>query len=355
MLPYFAWAAPAITNVSGVVSNDQGVTINGSGFGVKTQAAPVYWNNLEGETTGTLPSGWTISSKPGAVVSTADKWSGTKSLYFAMKQANQTLPGWNQIKRDLGASPKWYFYFKNKLKKNDDSTQFQWKSWRITSSPDGYAWNSEDSTTIANNDWWWDSTPRWFNASILGYNNAGAAALTDAWLSRSDAILLNQWQTLEEYIQMSSSPLVADGIIHTYRDGLSIVSKTDIITHDAGSNQWRYMLLGQGMVGEVGATTGVDADIYYDDIYIDNTQARVMLCDAATWAARSNCEIQIPTAWADGSVGINVNQGKFAANSNAYLYVVDGNGNANANGYAVTFATQADTTPPAAPTGLSVL
>ncbi len=92
-------------------------------------------------------------------------------------------------------------------------------------------------------------------------------------------------------------------------------------------------------------------EIRMDDIYIDNTRARVEVCNSSTWAARTHCEIQIPSAWSGTSITTTLNQGSFSGLSGAYLYVVDSSGAVNANGYLLS---SGDTTPPAAPQGLTV-
>jgi len=244
-----AFAAPSINKLTELIDSVSGfsnISLSGIAFGTKAQPAPVYWNNMDNEVSGSSIPGWTISSKPGGIVSTVDKWSGGKSLYFAMKQANAS-PGWNQILRDMGVSTRWYFHFKVRLNKNDSNTRFQWKSWRISSSSDGYAWNADDSTTVMMNDFWWEATQGWYNTAIgPSYNNAGSPASGGTGFNTSSALVLNQWQTLEEYITMSSAPLAADGIAYLWRDGNLVSSKTNNVTHDAGSGQWRYMLLGQG-------------------------------------------------------------------------------------------------------------
>lgn len=348
-------ASPVINSSSGSIVNDSVVTINGSGFGTKSSVSPTYWNNLESETIGAGLPGWSIANAPGGVVTAADKWSGNKSLYFAFKNDN-----WNQLLKDMGsASPKWFFHFKVRMNKNDTNSRFQWKAWRISSSSDGYAWNTEDSTAVMYNDWFWQ-TSGWFNTSTFTYfNNAGSPSYTQASFDYADSVLLNQWQTLEQYVQMSSAPLAADGITNVWRDGRLVIGKTNHVTHDAGSGQWRYVLIGQSINNELDAN-GLDAngvndiDMYYDDLYIDNTQARVEICSGSAWTARGTCEIQIPqTTWNDTQIQIKINQGSFADNSSAYLYVVDENGNVNANGKSVFFVSD-DLTVPAAPSGLIV-
>ncbi len=68
---------------------------------------------------------------------------------------------------------------------------------------------------------------------------------------------------------------------------------------------------------------------YYDDLYLDDTWSRVMICAGSTWSNRGHCEIQIPTAWSGTNASIVVHPGTFANGNTAYLYVVDANNNAS--------------------------
>jgi fibronectin type 3 domain-containing protein len=78
-----------------------------------------------------------------------------------------------------------------------------------------------------------------------------------------------------------------------------------------------------------------------------------MICDASTWAARTHCEIQIPTAWSDNAASVTVHQGSFASGTHAYLYVVDSTNTPNANGFPVTFGGSVSGGVPAQVTGLA--
>lgn len=69
-----------------------------------------------------------------------------------------------------------------------------------------------------------------------------------------------------------------------------------------------------------------EAERWWDEMYIDTTQARVELCDSSQWASRSHCEIQIPSAWTDTSITFSVNKGSFTENENVYIFVVNENG-----------------------------
>jgi hypothetical protein len=72
---------------------------------------------------------------------------------------------------------------------------------------------------------------------------------------------------------------------------------------------------------------------FYDDIYVDFTQARVELGDGAKWNGCTHREIQIPQSWSAGAISIIVNAGSFQPGQRLYLYVVDENGSCSADGY----------------------
>ena len=102
-------------------------------------------------------------------------------------------------------------------------------------------------------------------------------------------------------------------------------------------------------------SSGQEIDV--SEIYYDNTLARVEISDKATWddspASTAQREVQIPTAWSNGSITVTANLGAFACGQQAYLYVVDADGNVNANGLPVTLC-DGDALAPAAPTNLTV-
>jgi hypothetical protein len=108
---------------------------------------------------------------------------------------------------------------------------------------------------------------------------------------------------------------------------------------------------------ELNLGAGLDDSYFgFDDVYADFTQARVEICNSATWSGRKHCEIQLPVAWANSSIKVRVNPGSFAQGNEAYLYVVDQNGSVNVNGYPVTIGGGGlGETVPSPPTGLKIL
>lgn len=71
----------------------------------------------------------------------------------------------------------------------------------------------------------------------------------------------------------------------------------------------------------------------FGEIYIDTTRARVEIGDAPTWAETRHREIQLPTAWSDGSIEVTLQEGSLEGLSGRYLYVIDAEGNVNEEGF----------------------
>lgn len=81
-----------------------------------------------------------------------------------------------------------------------------------------------------------------------------------------------------------------------------------------------------------------EANTYWDDIYVDNSWARVEVGNGATYDACSHREIQIPSTWSNNSITMTVKQGSFAEGEKVYLYVVDEAGTPSPGHGPITFA-----------------
>jgi len=99
--------------------------------------------------------------------------------------------------------------------------------------------------------------------------------------------------------------------------------------------RWQVMQF-QNYSGNIEGGSITKEKIYYDDIYLQfGTQARVEIGDSPEWSACTHREIQVPSAWSDGSIKITVNQGSFQAGDTAYLFVVDSECNVNPTGFPI--------------------
>lgn len=169
----------------------------------------------------------------------------------------------------------------------------------------------------------------WAGAQYTGDSDGGYGGAPISW---------NQWVRWDDYGKYATGPApTADGkyLALTY-DGVSApvthFNRTNVKTHsqaDIDANHfWRWVNVGTFI--ELHSCSGetVNTDIWQDDIYLSfaNGKAQVELCDNGTWTSRTHCEIQYPTAWADGSITITGNYGSFSNGNTVYLYVVDSNG-----------------------------
>ena len=92
---------------------------------------------------------------------------------------------------------------------------------------------------------------------------------------------------------------------------------------------------------------------YFDDLYIDTTWSRVMLADRPNYDNATIIEPQIPSVWSDDSIICTVNLGRLS-NEKAYLFVFDKDNNHNSEGYPVSINYAGEDTQPEVPTGLSI-
>ncbi|MFA6253458.1 MAG: fibronectin type III domain-containing protein [Patescibacteria group bacterium] len=333
-------SGPSVSGLSATtLVGGQSYTISGSEFGVKNPVSPLTSLNsvIEQSTPGSsfsAPNWAQVSvSNSNAQYTNADSHSGSKSILFNFSQGS-----WSQIRFDSGAGhDQFYVTTWVRLIKNDSCSPFQWKNWRLSSSP-GYSTNDEVTTTEIIGDHWW-SSDRWGNNGVQAYYNGGTMG-GSPYSVASDAFPFNQWQRLEQYYKRSSLPSTADGLTWIKRIGRSgyLAYANSFITHDADDGEWRYLRMGQ-YYGNLPSGCVANFQIYYDDIYVDNTQARIEICNNQNKDLATQCEIQIPhTTWNDGQIQFNANQGSFSTGQSAYLYVIDANGNVNSSGYQLDFS-----------------
>lgn len=334
ILVTFCWPAFAqtISGISGTINNGESITISGSSFGVKSPAAPLSWlgSNIDAGSGDFSATGWSQVSvtEVNAVYSTARSNSG-KSILFAYDLTNN----WSQLEFDSGTeTEQWYVTAYYYLDYGGSCESFQWKQWRINS----HATYLHDAGTTILNDWWTDGET-WFNSgNVQVYYNSGdfGGSIT----ATSDQAIFNQWQRGEGYYKMSSAPSTADGFTWFRRVGRSgdMLASSGLTTHDSDDPLWRYLRIGLGWTNPTNCGAEDTFYLYIDDIYIDNTLARVEIGNSINFADCTHREIQIPSSWSTSQVVITINRGSFGATDTAYLFVVDSSGNVS-DGYEITF------------------
>lgn len=301
LLPCVAWAAPAVTSVSGSST----LTITGTSFGTKTTASPIKFANFESDTVGQDPSGWITPETSRSLVTNLSSHSGTKSLdSSAIGKTSVYMPAvvWD-MQTTIPLNDYLYLSFWIYL---DDTgtttTNWNWKGPLITSSNQhSYYWlalgaTSTDSTVGFAGYHFGGDTPHWggtaytpeYSADNVNTASGSDGLGTNGW--SADAFLFRGWQRVEYLFKTSSSAGAADATILVNRIGAStpILQSGGFTTHGNTSDLWRYVKLPQGFTNIDGT---LNLKMYWDDVYIEKGLARVEMCDSSTWAARTHCEI----------------------------------------------------------------
>lgn len=358
-LPFGLIAAPQVTQISGTVGHGNSITINGTGFGVKSPAAPYIWANFDDGSSqpsalGQIKSWSTPNFSPTTGVGVRNT-TGMQSYLWNFQEQNFSaamgnIPsgfGWNDYNQPL------YLFRKGKRNFSIPSSM-NWKNLRL--------WYADGSfyTQIGNGN--------------ISEEGLGHAAYMCAWQSPTSGVCPDgiteeqtrgfsdgRWNTEQFIWRAQSGPGATDAYFEYIVNGRRAVAVpyTDYAQ--------KVLAMKQGTPGDafyVHDQSANDPDppsgsrTWWDDIYVDRTWARVMLSNSPTWGTSSAGplhEIQIPTAWSSSSITVQVNVGELPGGSTAYLYVVDANGVANASGFPVTIGGGGGGGSLPAPSNLSII
>lgn len=171
-------------------------------------------------------------------------------------------------------------------------------------------------------------------AAYMGYGPDLRSAIQDTglsdttiWASHLTLDAINaEWIRVEGYLKQSSTS-AADGVykMWVHRSGTPGIE----LALDGPTKQMRTGAYGwlQWIFGAYHATDtdNAVADVYVDQLYFDNTRARVELGNASTWAACTRREVQPSTAWSTGSITALCQKGALSTGG-AWLYVVGTDG-----------------------------
>jgi hypothetical protein len=336
-----AHAAPAISSISGSVSDGAAITIAGSSFG-SGDSTPLVWENFDAGASGsglTNPrvGSWQLDSRPQPIYSGTRAHSGSKSAYAAYNSSNQ----WSFFTVKLPDADKFYqtFWFWW----SSQGTQGQLKLVQVHGDSNQGDYAPGIMTGSSTTDWWFS-----YISTESGANN------TKTQVTYPKTPAAGSWHKFEMAMKRSSGGNVADGNVAVWIDGQQQYSRQNAVTRDNSAYNWAETAFFHG-VTNMNAST----DVYIDDAYLNNSWSRVVVGNAATYSAVTQTEIQPVSAWSSGSIQITLNRGSLANFDNAYLYVVDENGGVNSTGYKLcTGCTQPPPPPqaktPSPPSGVAV-
>ncbi len=142
-----------------------------------------------------------------------------------------------------------------------------------------------------------------------------------------------EWKTNELEFKVSNID-TADGKFNWYQNGLIGAPQTNSYINRTTERPGKYHEINQTQVSN-GAQIG--SSQYYDSLYIDDTWHRVIICEGEMVdLCTDGREVQIPTAWNDKEIIVQLNLGGLDLSKPLYLYVFDKNGESNQNGLLLT-------------------
>lgn len=338
----------AITGYTGTLTHANTVTLNGSGFGSKTNAGPMLYDDFSALSNGT------VIATPGGTGTVPPIHQGTLAGYSDWDCLNPSI-------FDIVASnstPK----TRGSLHARVNMTSNDWNSLLIT----GLTFSSAGHKMYVSMYYRYRHTGAAYarqTKAILhrpsGGDNAYFSTAFDnceagGWRAHITDIadddgfgptgpsVDNEWIRLEEYL-VQSGVSVADGnyscsmIRNTVPQILSGGFTSTIMRTSASS--WSQLLLGAAYHDF--CASGNTATVDVTECYVDDTPQRVELGNASTWAACTKREIQRATSWSATSIDVKWNSGYFADGASGWLYVIDSSNSPlfSGTGFAVTLDT----------------
>lgn len=372
------WSAPVISGLSGSVAHGGAITITGTGFGTKVQAAPLVWdiaseqfvngisqNAYSGIANGGLLNTaiWDVAEVAGCIpviysTSRAHRHPRISAHYF--REGEKFCL---RAKVPPGSQNKFYLSFYRKLKNpamqtggGDGST----KLLRGSSYPTG----SAAGTTIVTSDSY--EADHANNTDPKGWVYIGGETTWVRFEIYQDDD--RKWFDVYKngaYHQGSNSSVPGNLEQRPAADWRFTLPGKSGYEFDVPPNEWNraegiFPIL-FGYDDGHSASSGQEIDV--SEIYYDNTCQRVEVSDQPTWddspSSVATREVQGRLmGWSDTSISLALNQGAFSTLEGKYLYVVDANCQAS-NGVLLASTPpdteSPDTESPSAPASLSTV
>ena len=317
-------AAPglAVSAVSGTVAHGAIVTVSGALFGSKPVAAPVKYDDFQNLSVGQdlNANGWVTAGYYPPVASNANLRSGTPftrnahsrfesgPFQYAHDVSNFRLVGLNASRYYVDA---WHYFHVDadpqpqnikpiRFHQNDAGAPNAYLNFYTPDTSDSLACG-RDGVSLADG--------AWFGNSPTGSLPSGA------WY--------DHWIHVQYLIDAGSGNNAFDGSCVVYINGALRYDHRNIATIGSGFYTWPEVYLGN----YVRTDPHGGAHAYWESVYVDRSWARVEIGDAPVYNACTHREVQVPVAWSDTSISVQLNRGSFPSFSALYLFVVDAQNN----------------------------
>lgn len=349
-----AIAAPQVNSVDGTLAHGARMTINGTAFGTKANAAPAVWETcpqegLSSQWSGAWPNRSTnpdYNLRCRAPIRGIQPPHSNVSNYMAGAhgETNGYNAGWNVMAyktRTITTYPAYGYY--SWYERNDPNWRFgigsngdnNHKTWDFSEGTEPYSMPPN---------WYVEHKPSFSSATGSGefhlLDDAGNFPLS-VWGNTPIPNPWQEWVKVEVIVKYTKD---ATGWVKVYSNNRLVLDEAGLLTDPYAGNV-RTEAIG-GFTRNVNSASNWR---YFSDMYIDYSLSRVVLANSATYSQATIVEVQPAVTWADGQVSINANLGRLAGSSTIYLFVFDANGVANSSGHRL-----AGPPPPRAPASFIV-
>jgi len=318
-----------------IFDDGEQVVLDGTGFGTKSPVAPVQWDDFEEGTNGAVLTtssgtpGWSeVSSGSGTTYyphySTAAAKNGSLGMYCRFDNSN-----WNSnvnIRNAARFSKGFYLDAWMRYLAPPENSR-SWKPWIMYGTGSGDGWGFPDidwfggcsgSLTLAGR--YWDSN---------GWSHGNLATVAD---------FTGSMHHLQIWVIPESPRGATNGTVTVLLDGEDLYTTNRMFYGSGGTQTFERMGVGFYMShdpnNEPGCVEPGDGYMYWDDVYLDDTRARIELGDASDYDFCTVREIQPPVTWSSTSVSFMARWGQLISADKAYVFVIDSQGYVSA-GYQV--------------------
>jgi hypothetical protein len=319
------------------------LTVSGNGFGTRTQAAPLRFEDFESRSVGALPqnfgySGWS----PDIVkVDSSTSFSGTRSLKHQGPHGPASTGGvpaesFPHVAVEQFQSDELYLSYRLKFRTNGNQfAQLKFNRSGMDNNDGSGCYQGKPrffSSYYPAGDRY--STDKRLNAvqggAVNGNNQWDEGWVGDAHMGNGTVLPIAEdtWVQVEEYYRLNDIG-IANGVHMTWVNGNPQIIRSNLQPRTATEQKFNcsYLVIGMDYWINEGSTQSVS--VWYDDHYLDTSRARLVLANANTWSAATHRSPQPATAWSNASITAPLRRAGFAAGS-AWLYVVRHDGTVSA-------------------------
>jgi hypothetical protein len=345
-----AFGDPSINSVSGIINHQSSITISGTGFGGKSPAKPLIWDDCEdkslmtGSAVTSEDTGWGSWSQalPQSSAGTPASYhmqyrdsfrsipqsSSRSSKYLVGGCYQRSNPENNVlVTKDNGAdSNVWYAVWKVRLDNNfpgdwqrRDGSNY--KAWVFQGGSSAYTPHREHP----------------YFAKADGGVFAGASIV-----QLGSQMMFCGGQVNFPYLPSEGKAWITYEFFFRGNPGFMEVKSEGVsrgkyyCSNDAYKFGIRSFTVGGWARKQMDGSVHNEMYRYFDDIYIDTTFSRVMLANHSSITFATIVEPQPPIAWSNNSITLQVNLGRLPDSGTVYLFVFDANNTSNSVGHPVT-------------------